>query len=46
MNDSIQNVIPNTVTHIKFGSYFDQDIVGCIPDSITHIEFGHASYFW
>ncbi len=28
------------VSNITFGSYFNQDIIGCIPNSVSHLTFG------
>ncbi|AUV58686.1 F-box and FNIP repeat-containing protein, partial [Bandra megavirus] len=34
------NYIPNGITHLTFGDYFNQNITGCIPDSVIHLTFG------
>ena len=35
-------VIPNNVTHLKFGYYFNQPLIkGVIPDSVTNLSFGY-----
>ena len=33
---------PNSITHLTFGRYFNQDITtnGSLPNSITHLIFG------
>ena len=33
--------IPNSVTHLTFGNYFNKPIKNCIPNSVTHLTFGH-----
>ena len=40
LNKSINGCIPNSVTHVTFGDYFDQPIEDCIPNSVTHLTFG------
>nr|AEX62467.1 putative F-box and FNIP repeat-containing protein [Moumouvirus Monve] len=32
--------IPNGITHLTFGHYFNQSVKGCIPNSVTHLTFG------
>ena len=32
--------VPNSVTHLTFGYYFNQNINDCIPNSVTHLTFG------
>ena len=32
--------IPNYITHLTFGNYFNKEIKNCIPDNITHLIFG------
>jgi hypothetical protein len=33
--------IPNSVTHLTFGSDFNQELQeGAIPNSVTHLTFG------
>jgi len=34
--------IPNSVTHLTFGYYFNQELTkGSIPNSVTHLTFGY-----
>lgn len=45
VNDIDENkmkYIPKTVTHLKFGSCFNQSIKGYIPQNITHLKFGYS----
>src|SRR5579872_6228717 len=37
---NLKDRIPNSVTHLTFGYYFNQDIKDCIPNSVTHLTFG------
>lgn len=30
----------NSITHLTFGTYFNQEIKECIPNSVTHLTFG------
>jgi hypothetical protein len=39
-NKETISYIPNSVTHLTFGYYFNQNIKGCIPNSVTHLTFG------
>ena len=36
----INNYISSTVTHLTFGSSFNQSVKNCIPSSVTHLTFG------
>ena len=38
LSDNIN--IPNYITHLTFGYYFNQEIKDSIPNSITHLIFG------
>ena len=33
--------LPNSVTHLTFRYYFNQNIEGCIPNSVTNLTFGY-----
>ena len=35
----IKGAIPDSVTHLTFGSHFNQDIQEAIPNSIIHLTF-------
>ena len=39
-NQYVNNLLPNSLTHLTFGWHFDQD-VSKLPNSITHLTFGH-----
>ncbi len=34
--------LPNSITHLTFGTYFDQSVY-YLPNSITHLTFGHQA---
>lgn len=36
----LRDVIPNFITHLKFGDYFDMELGDCIPSSVTNLVFG------
>ncbi|AGD92011.1 putative F-box and FNIP repeat-containing protein [Megavirus lba] len=38
--ESNSKIIPNYVTHLTFGYYFNKNIKDCIPNSVTHLTFG------
>jgi len=33
--------MPDSITHLTFGWFFNQPINSCIPDSVTHLTFGY-----
>ena len=40
-NECIDGLIPDCVTHLEFGFYFNQP-VNNLPNSITHLNFGYC----
>lgn len=42
-NNSLENVLPKTLTHLTFGDYFDKQLNDTISDStLTHLTFGSS----
>jgi len=42
VNEQINSIIPETVTHLTIGTSFNKSIKGCIPSSVTHLTFGYS----
>jgi hypothetical protein len=38
--NSRKDAIPSDVTHLIFGTFFDESIEGLIPNTVTHLTFG------
>ena len=40
VSDLTQQRLPNSISHLIFCNYFDDDINGNLPNSLTHLTFG------
>jgi hypothetical protein len=40
-NQSVDGILPPTLTHLDFGPWFNQSVDGILPPALTHLYFGH-----